>query len=249
MAFKTPTIGQLRDVADELGFAVTDDYLADMQAIMEPMAGGYQLLDQLADNVPPLRYPRTPGYRPEGDDNPFGAWYVKTDIKGAPRGKLKGRPVAIKDNICVAGVPMMNGASILEGYVPEFDATVVTRILDAGGTIAGKLSASICAPRAVVIPVLPVPFATLTNRPTRPAGRRLAAGRWSRLAMSTWRWVAIRPVRCANPLPIAESGALYRYHDGRGDGRPLRPDDRERHRQCAVAQGYRWRRRTRPTPA
>ena len=138
MAFKTPTIGQLRDVADELGFAVTDDYLADMQAIMEPMAGGYQLLDQLADNVPPVRYPRTPGYRPEGDDNPFGAWYVKTDIKGAPRGKLKGRPVAIKDNICVAGVPMMNGASILEGYVPEFDATVVTRILDAGGTIAGK---------------------------------------------------------------------------------------------------------------
>ena len=33
---------------------------------------------------------------------------------------------------------MMNGASVLEGYVPEFDATVVTRILDAGGTIAGK---------------------------------------------------------------------------------------------------------------
>ena len=138
MTFKTPTIGQLRDVADELGFEVTDDYLADMRSIMEPMAGGYQLLDQLADNVPPVRYPRTPGYRPEGDDNPYGAWYVKTDIKGASRGKLKGRPVAIKDNINVAGVPMMNCASLLEGYVPEFDATVVTRILDAGGTIAGK---------------------------------------------------------------------------------------------------------------
>src|SRR4030095_9544780 len=35
----------------------------------------------------------------------------------------------------VAGVPMMNGASTLEGYIPEVDATVVTRILDAGGTI------------------------------------------------------------------------------------------------------------------
>ena len=32
----------------------------------------------------------------------------------------------------------MNGASTLEGYVPEIDATVVTRILDAGGIIAGK---------------------------------------------------------------------------------------------------------------
>ena len=138
MTFKTPSIDQLRDVADELGFAVTDDYLAQMQEIMAPMAGGYQLLDELADNVPPVRYPRTPGYRPEGDDNPYGAWYVKTDITGAARGKLKGQRVAIKDNIGVAGVPMMNGASLLEGYSPEFDATVVTRILDAGGTIAGK---------------------------------------------------------------------------------------------------------------
>jgi amidase len=33
---------------------------------------------------------------------------------------------------------MMNGASTLEGYTPDIDATVVTRILDAGGTIVGK---------------------------------------------------------------------------------------------------------------
>ena len=33
---------------------------------------------------------------------------------------------------------MMNGASTLEGYVPDVDATIVTRILDAGGTILGK---------------------------------------------------------------------------------------------------------------
>ena len=38
----------------------------------------------------------------------------------------------------LAGVPMMNGASTLEGYVPEVDATVAIRILDAGGTIVGK---------------------------------------------------------------------------------------------------------------
>jgi amidase len=44
----------------------------------------------------------------------------------------------LKDNMCLAGVPMMNGASTLEGYVPDIDATVVTRILDAGGTIVGK---------------------------------------------------------------------------------------------------------------
>ncbi|HYL58823.1 MAG TPA: amidase, partial [Candidatus Acidoferrales bacterium] len=59
-------------------------------------------------------------------------------VKGAPEGKLKGRTVALKDNIMLAGVPMMCGAATLEGYIPNFDATVVTRILDAGGEIVGK---------------------------------------------------------------------------------------------------------------
>ncbi len=64
---------------------------------------------------------------------------MKTTIKGAARSKLAGKTIAVKDNICAAGVPMMNGASTLEGYVPNTDATVVTRILDAGGTILGKV--------------------------------------------------------------------------------------------------------------
>ena len=40
--------------------------------------------------------------------------------------------MAIKDSICVAGIPMINGSKILEGYIPDIDATLVTRILDAG---------------------------------------------------------------------------------------------------------------------
>src|SRR5262249_62342081 len=73
-----------------------------------------------------------------GAENRYNAWYVKTTVKGAPSGKLAGKTVALKDNICLAGVPMMNGASTLRGYVPDIDATVVTRILDAGGIIVGK---------------------------------------------------------------------------------------------------------------
>ena len=38
----------------------------------------------------------------------------------------------------MAGIPVINGSRILEGFVPDVDATVVTRILDAGGTIVGK---------------------------------------------------------------------------------------------------------------
>ena len=72
------------------------------------------------------------------EDNPYNAWYWRTSIKGNARGKLKGHSVVIKDNVMVAGVPMMNGASPLEGYTPEIDATIVDRILGAGGEIAGK---------------------------------------------------------------------------------------------------------------
>ena len=46
--------------------------------------------------------------------------------------------MAIKDNACVAGIPLMNGSRILEGFIPDVDATVVSRILDAGGHIVGK---------------------------------------------------------------------------------------------------------------
>ena len=58
--------------------------------------------------------------------------YWKCDIQGAADGILKGKKVAIKDNVCVAGIPLINGSKILEGYIPDVDATIVTRILDAG---------------------------------------------------------------------------------------------------------------------
>ena len=43
---------------------------------------------------------------------------MRTEIHDRPDGPLAGRRVAIKDNIEVAGVPMMNGSRTLEGFVP-----------------------------------------------------------------------------------------------------------------------------------
>jgi amidase len=138
MAVKPPTLAQLHDIAETLGLELTDDDLASFSGLLAPMINAYQLVDTMPDNLPVVKYPRTPGYRPPVQENPYNAWYVKTSVKGAARGKLKGKTIALKDNIMLAGVPMMNGASTLEGYVPEIDATVVTRILDAGGEIVGK---------------------------------------------------------------------------------------------------------------
>ena len=136
--FEKPGIVQLRQAAQQLGMNPSDDYLRAVEEIVGPLSQAYGLLDAMADEVPAVKYPRGQAYRPQGGENRYGAWYVKTSIKGAPSGKLAGRRIALKDNVCLAGVPMMIGADILEGYVPDVDATIVERILDAGGEIAGK---------------------------------------------------------------------------------------------------------------
>src|SRR5499433_1951273 len=138
MAVKRPTLAQLHEVSRDLGMTLSDEDARSFLGLMEGSFAAYDAVDAMPDYVPPVKYPRTPGYRPEGAENRYNAWYVKTTVKGAPSGKLAGKTVALKDNICLAGVPMMNGASTLRGYVPDIDATVVTRILDAGGTIVGK---------------------------------------------------------------------------------------------------------------
>jgi amidase len=136
--FEKPSISDLRQAARALGMNPSDDYLRAVDEIVEPLAGAYAALDAMPDELPAVKYPRGPVHRPHGNENRYGAWYVKTSIKGKPGGPLAGRRVALKDNICLAGVPMMIGAAILEGCVPDVDATIVERILDAGGEIAGK---------------------------------------------------------------------------------------------------------------
>jgi len=135
---KRPTLDQMRHIVGKLHMSMSDAEIAEYMQVMDGTLQAYDRLTQLPDYLPPVRYARTPGYRPGGAENPLGAWAVKTEIRGAAYGPLAGKRVVIKDNVCVAGVPMMNGASTLEGYVPDIDATVVTRILDAGGTIVGK---------------------------------------------------------------------------------------------------------------
>jgi amidase len=135
---RLPTPRQLRGVAEEIGLDLNDADVASFIELLRPYIGAYSVIDTLADCLPAVRYARTRDYRPTGEENKYNAWYVKTSIPGAVTGKLKGRTIVLKDNIMLAGVPMMNGAATLEGYTPDIDATVVERVLDAGATIVGK---------------------------------------------------------------------------------------------------------------
>ncbi len=51
---------------------------------------------------------------------------------------LLGVPVALKDNMCTAGVPTTASSRILRGFVPPYSASVVQRLEAAGAIVIGK---------------------------------------------------------------------------------------------------------------
>jgi aspartyl-tRNA(Asn)/glutamyl-tRNA(Gln) amidotransferase subunit A len=57
---------------------------------------------------------------------------------GEPLGPLAGMPVAIKDVLCVDGEPTTCGSRMLANFRPPYDATVITRLRQAGAILFGK---------------------------------------------------------------------------------------------------------------
>ena len=123
MKFELPDAATLKKIGADLGFVMTDDYVSQVLTFMVPFGEAFNAVEELPDSLPAVKYPRTAGYKPTGNENKYGAWYVKTTIKGASSGRLARKKVALKDTVCLAGVPMMNGASVLEGYVPDMAVT------------------------------------------------------------------------------------------------------------------------------
>lgn len=138
MTIRPPRNEELAVIADDLGLHPTTEDLSSFAGLMAESLKSYEAVEQMyAASAPEAPSDRV-SVRPDCSDNSLGAWYVTTNITGAPSGPLSGTRVAVKDNTAVAGVPMMNGSHTLEGFVPTRDATVVTRLLAAGATIAGK---------------------------------------------------------------------------------------------------------------
>jgi amidase len=137
MPIPPPTDDDLTRIAEHYGIHLTGPDLASFRALAGGLLASYDEVERLyqaSRPQPPARLYQ----RPPPGDNELGAWYVTTEIAAAAGGPLAGRRVAVKDNIAVAGVPMMNGSATVEGFLPRRDATVVTRLLDAGAIVAGK---------------------------------------------------------------------------------------------------------------
>jgi amidase len=133
-----PTKEEMQKAAKDLYFTMQEDELQMYSEFMGGLLRDVNFVNNFKQPLNDRKYPRGKVTRPTQKDNPYNAWYQKCIIKGASEGKLKGKTIVIKDNISVADVPMMNGSDVYEGFVPDEDATIVTRILDEGGEILGK---------------------------------------------------------------------------------------------------------------
>ncbi|KAI1770521.1 amidase signature enzyme [Hypoxylon cercidicola] len=146
------SIEALREIAKVHGFSMRPQdepgYLGIVRAAQESV----EYVEQIKDYVDPgLICDRNVGDRtytlPSPSENPLNAWshrtYIKAQSTADNTGLLVGRTVAIKDNVSIAGVPMTCGTQPFHlckdkpAPIPEIDAPIVSRVLEAGATITG----------------------------------------------------------------------------------------------------------------
>ena len=135
--YAPPSPEELILAAERLGVALSADAAAMFARYGAALEFAYRRVDTL-DEYLPTPDPRARTFtQPSAEENRFGAWLVKSSIKRGAGGKLAGKRIAVKDTIAIAGLPLTDGTDFID-HVPDFDATIVDRILAAGGEIAGK---------------------------------------------------------------------------------------------------------------
>ena len=141
MPLRIPTPEDLERLAQANHFELNEEELEAFQTLIPGMFKLYEQMERMPQPSEPLKYrERDSGYRPSRKDDPFNAILRRCTLKGASSGKLAGKRFGLKNNICVAGMPMTSGSILLEDYVADIDATIVTRLLDAGAEIVALLN-------------------------------------------------------------------------------------------------------------
>jgi len=142
MPIAMPTKQDLQRLAEENHFTLTDNEAESIKSAMTPIVAFLDRIDRIPapTSLSVQRYrERDAGRRPTPEEDPLNAVVRKIQVKGAATGKLKGKRIAVKDSVSIAGIPICGGSHILEGFVPADDATIVTRMLDAGAEIVATL--------------------------------------------------------------------------------------------------------------
>lgn len=75
---------------------------------------------------------------PSANDEAEHIWLCRSEFRSRESGLLSGLRVGLKDHIPVRDLPMCFGSHAFDGYVADFDAVIVERLLAEGATIVGK---------------------------------------------------------------------------------------------------------------
>jgi amidase len=143
MTIRRPSRENLIDIGIRTGLDLTEAEVDDFLPLTAAVIAGYDELDQYPDPVRQVvPAVRIPGSRPKPEDDPLNGVVRTCSVKAAndPKGPLSGKRIGIKDTICVAGIPISCASRLLYDYVPDIDATIVKRILEAGGHITAILN-------------------------------------------------------------------------------------------------------------
>lgn len=140
-AIRRPTRGDIREAAAAYHLDLSEEETDAMEAAIDSLLPRYQRLrDRSVARRTRSYADRTVHGRPAEGEDPHNAIVTRCEVRGADEGPLSGYEIGVKDNVAVAGVEMTCGSNLFEGYLPDRDATIVTRLLDAGGTITATLN-------------------------------------------------------------------------------------------------------------
>ncbi|MDA4129221.1 MAG: amidase family protein, partial [Thaumarchaeota archaeon] len=136
-----PSVEKIKSLAQDLYMSPSDEELRDLRELSDALLNDFDRLDELIEPALETEFPiRESIHRPSRKEDPLNLFITKCLVRGAESGSLKGKKVGLKDNISLRGIPMSNASRICEGYIPNVDATVATRLLRAGADIVGKLN-------------------------------------------------------------------------------------------------------------
>ena len=132
---------QLQDLAAQSLFTLPDADLDEYLKVAEVFFADLDKLWAEADIEPAnMSAVRDVGRRPRPGEDPYNAVVRWCQVKAPNGGILAGKRVGLKDSMAVAGIPMTCGSAVMQGYVPNEDSVLASRLLAAGAEIVAMLN-------------------------------------------------------------------------------------------------------------
>ena len=141
MPIRRPSFADIQNSSDSCHLQLTEAELKDFHELVCENLDMYDELEQYPDqHRPVIAATRISLSRPTPEDDPLNAIVQYCSVSTGKKGPLSGKRIGVKDTICVAGIPMSCASRLLYGFTPDIDATIVTRMLEAGAHITAILN-------------------------------------------------------------------------------------------------------------